>query len=348
MFLEQGFAGALDFGKTLYSSHVNLQHAELNAELAREASITREYDTHDLSSASDSVTRRFVFSLFEKNKNWLKALRLASTTMVDGSAIGLGNFKPEFFAPMGSALCFPIEVIVFCELCEEAIRRLGRTEKKYRRYRVYGDDIIVHRDVTPYLLELFQEYGFIANESKSFYGDEPFRESCGGHYLNGADAIPIQVGRKFVGFPTDLRRHPEAILELIALANSLQDVSESSRKLIIHHLRKHLDIRLGVLFTGDLLDSSRIHSWNPSNYAAPYYYDKDLQKTVNLGGHLSSPESFHLAGEQGLWAWLCTAERRNNVSDSDQRIVFDNRSQWEATRIRTMSDGSRPRICLPD
>lgn len=138
---------------------------------------------------------------------YLAATR-STATNYEGKRIPLVKF-----APMGSAVCFPVECVLFTGIVLEAamlyarihnrernltVSRLlkmfdtsiGSRDQVYRSLGVYGDDICVDSKLTPYVLFLLELYGFSINREKSFTGDRAFRESCGEFFLGG-DRIGI-------------------------------------------------------------------------------------------------------------------------------------------------------------
>lgn len=88
---------------------VNFTDQTVNRELALRSSRTREFATLDMKEASDRVSLSLVKALFPEN--WYRALyasRSPSTMLPDGRIVHLKKF-----APMGSAVCFPVEALVF-------------------------------------------------------------------------------------------------------------------------------------------------------------------------------------------------------------------------------------------
>jgi hypothetical protein len=92
---------------------VRLTDQTYNQKLAFLGSFSGLIDTLDLSSASDSVSSRLVAEIFPAS--WSGAMFAARSEQV----ILPGNVTvtPEKFAPMGSALCFPVQCIVFWAVC---------------------------------------------------------------------------------------------------------------------------------------------------------------------------------------------------------------------------------------
>lgn len=196
-YLQHGFSSAIDqfMGHHPHLRHcIQLHDQSINREFAQVGSVSGKYATIDLSSASDSVTWRLVKAAFAHTPLLLPcyATRSKFVLLPNGDKVPL-----EKFAPMGSALCFPVECIIFLALCELAVRRSGFRSRE-QVYVVYGDDIVIHHAVVEELLVLLRAFGFIVNTEKSFTArDSHFRESCGGEYLFGVDVTPLRLGRKF-------------------------------------------------------------------------------------------------------------------------------------------------------
>jgi hypothetical protein len=198
------FAGMISFSDQL-----------TNQDLARTGSFTRGLATLDMSEASDRVSLRQALSVVSRFP-WLReavlATRSKSAELPDGRVIPLRKF-----AAMGSALCFPMEAMVFLAAIFMGIERKliaeGSRKRLTRRdiasfkgsVRVFGDDIIVPVDCVPYVLEVFTHFGWKINTQKSFWTGM-FRESCGGDFYAGTDVTPIRIRQML---PTSRRAHTE-------------------------------------------------------------------------------------------------------------------------------------------
>lgn len=165
--------------------YVNFTDQSINQREAFKASKTREYATLDLKEASDRVSLTLVKRLFSGTGllEMLLATRTAQTQLPDGRILRLKKF-----APMGSALCFPVEALCFYFIAE-AMRRMWRIRG---RIYVYGDDLIVPRRLVPFLFEQFPLYGLKFNEDKCFK-EGFFRESCGCDAYNGCHINPVRM-----------------------------------------------------------------------------------------------------------------------------------------------------------
>lgn len=169
-----------------------------NRDLARQASIDQGYATIDLSEASDRVSLQLAQAVLGSNLLVGKvalASRSRSIILPDGTKHYLKKF-----ASMGSALCFPIETMVFRTIIEMGMRR----SPTYKRtgvkppVRVYGDDLIIPIDSTQSVCDLLEAMGLKVNLSKSFWASA-FRESCGSDWYSGHD---VSIVRNRAASPT--------------------------------------------------------------------------------------------------------------------------------------------------
>lgn len=170
---------------------VNFASQRINGELALQSSLTKELATIDMSEASDRVARKLVSRLFRDNVDFKDKLMALSTRIIElPDEI---NFIKEFpsakFAPMGSALCFPIMAIVHFALIRAICQFIGRPEHLDSIY-VYGDDILCHRDIVEAVYTYLPKFGMKLNQQKSYYKSF-FRESCGIHAYYGKDITPV-------------------------------------------------------------------------------------------------------------------------------------------------------------
>lgn len=297
MFVQQALfcSFSRNFDIDLMSRFVDLRDQTLSQRACRYGSVTNDVDTIDLSSASDSVSWDLVSSIFpDWIVEWLDFTRSEYVTCPDGSVRRLNKF-----APMGSALCFPIQCIVFTALCiysymlrdtwihthelesEEFSPALNRSiiffieykicpsegfihpaSHRYQPITVYGDDLIVDSSATAILIDLLSQFGFSVNTSKSFTGAQSFRESCGKFYLNGYDVTPIRYtleGRCSL-------KDASFFLSCIALVNRAGDYGYFGLKRIVQSSILYLgDSKRAILFTSDRDVGFGIYSYNPVN-----------------------------------------------------------------------------------
>lgn len=192
--IQQGIARQL---VRLLESHpytrgqVNFTSQYVNRMLASLGSAGASWVTLDMKDASDRVSLALIRRLFSGTHilPWLEASRTKATMLPNGETIVLNKF-----APMGSALCFPVESLVFWALsvaCLVCVRGLSRYSAMRSVY-VYGDDLIVGREDYPDLLQLLPEYGLMFNQAKCCT-DGLFRESCGLDAFAGVDVTPLKL-----------------------------------------------------------------------------------------------------------------------------------------------------------
>ncbi len=207
-FLQQGLARAIvprvEYrGVGINSIHMSSQFVgftdqEPNQLLACEGSVTGDLATLDLSEASDRVANTLVLEMLRPWPSLLEAVqacRSTSAELPEGQKVRLSKF-----ASMGSALCFPIEALVFTTIVFLGIQDARKTRlspkdfvKFFGMVRVYGDDIIVPTDCATAVAAKLEAFGLKVNANKSFWSGN-FRESCGGDYFHGEWVTPIRLG----------------------------------------------------------------------------------------------------------------------------------------------------------
>lgn len=246
---------------------IQLKDQTQNRNMAKEGSISDSMSTLDLSAASDSVAWSLVKAVFYRTPllKWLYATRSKKTKLPDGKVIALKKF-----APMGSALCFPIECLIFAAVIEYVTQKWCKTNKKAKPdYSVYGDDLIVARGITDEVIEALESLGFIVNRSKSFTKG-PFRESCGGDYYEGIDVSSV-----YYRLPAyNVRRMSPEVYAAICSASNL--CAERG----LYKLRSYLVSLIldkGPYFTDNTNQSPALYSPQPTNYHVSRHWSKDYQ-----------------------------------------------------------------------
>lgn len=263
MFFQQGIWGEIDrvvASSRWLKSRIGFHEQERNQELARKGSLERTYATIDLSAASDSVSYELVKRCFRGTKllRYLVTTRSKRTLLPDGRLINLKKF-----APMGSALCFPVETIIFAAICHLVTREHGVTGD----FSVFGDDIIVPTQCAEDVMNILVELGFSPNREKSFYDPTCwFRESCGAEYVDGFDVTPMRVSRKYAHTARDVRA-----TGFIDSANSAYQ--RGFKNLRQFFLRKLQEVEFVPLFGPEHLQGD-----NYTNYHTLRRWNSDLQK----------------------------------------------------------------------
>ncbi len=204
-----------DYVYTILESHpltkrsIRFKRQDVNQRLAYTASKDRRLATLDLKDASDRVHLHLVQRIFKTSGllEYLEDARSLHAVLPNGTNIVL--FK---YASMGSALCFPVEAMVFYTLVQSAMHILdgrrpsSRSISQYGKLiDIYGDDIIVPVEYTDFVVKYLESYALKVNVNKSFK-DSFFRESCGADFYNGVPVNPVYARM----VPHDNSRHWDA------------------------------------------------------------------------------------------------------------------------------------------
>lgn len=179
-FLQQGLGRYLR--RRLKRFGVDLDDQSWNQKLAQKAFL-HGFSTIDLEGASDSVSFQLVRLLLpERWFAYFADLRTPFSRFAAGSG-GFKSVKLEKFSSMGNAFTFELESLIFWSIASTLTEMLGYNSE---HVGVYGDDIVVKRNVAPSVIEVLSFAGFKVNAEKT-YLDGNFFESCGGNYFKGED-----------------------------------------------------------------------------------------------------------------------------------------------------------------
>ncbi len=206
-------------GSDYLSGMVGFRDQTPNQRMACSGSADGALATLDLSEASDRVSNQLVLRMLQAFPSLAGAVSACRTQRVDVPGYGIHSVAK--FASMGSAVCFPIEAMVFLTAVFTSIsmqlnRPLCRKDVISLRssVRVYGDDIIVPVEYTQSVVDGLETLGLKVNTSKSFWTGK-FRESCGKDYYDGQDVSVTYVRRLL---PTSQRSASE-VISAISLRN---------------------------------------------------------------------------------------------------------------------------------
>lgn len=256
------------------SNFIDFRNQSKSQKLARWSSLTGECATVDLSAASDRVSTRLVEYAFQTNPGLLDALHACRSRLVklpDGTL-----HRMRKFAPMGSAVCFPVQTIVFTgiALASVALTR-GLTpreaiEASVGYVQVFGDDIIIPVDSYPALVAILTELGLKVNEAKSYHTGF-FREACGMDAYKGDDVTPARI-RQFYS-----KSDPSSLKAVVDTSNNfymkgLWHLSAALLKTVPQAERKLLPI--GMLGDGAVSLFSFQRGWEPARVG----WDSDFQR----------------------------------------------------------------------
>lgn len=190
-----------------YAGRVNFSDQSINQVLAQKASLDQSYATIDMKDASDLVSWSLVLDVVPQD--YVAVLTALRTPTIRFGREG-ESIQIKKFAPMGSALCFPIEAILFFAIASTV------TPDVY----VYGDDIIVPTEFAEQVMARLESYGLLVNKDKSLYRGY-FRESCGLDAYKGHVISPIRYRKddyaSVVAFANNIRtafgdKHGEEII----------------------------------------------------------------------------------------------------------------------------------------
>lgn len=187
--------------KKLFKWGIDLKQGQSRHRLlACDASRNDHLCTIDLSNASDTVSKNVV-KLFLPDA-WYELL---STLRSPSTRVDKKWFYLEKFSSMGNGFTFELETLIFASIVRACARHSGITLTS-KDFGVYGDDIIIPKELTYSVLACLRYFGFTPNPKKTFV-EGNFRESCGGDYFNGFNVRGHFIGEE----PTD----PAAWIALI-------------------------------------------------------------------------------------------------------------------------------------
>lgn len=250
---------------------IKLRDQRQNQEFALQGSIDNSLSTIDLSAASDSVSWSLVKCVFRGTPilRWLYATRSRATLLPNGEQCALLKY-----APMGSALCFPIQCLIYTALIEYVSQQWCKTNMRPKApYTVFGDDLVVANAITNDVIDALTSIGFLVNGDKSFT-DGPFRESCGKDYYEGIDVSSVYY--RLPAYDVDTLT-PEVFSSICSSANLAQEHN-------LPTLRKHyLNVLLrsncsNVRFVSVHTESPALYSPQPTNYHVRWKWNVGLQR----------------------------------------------------------------------
>jgi hypothetical protein len=194
----------------LTKESVRFTDQQPNRIAAKYGSVNGKYSTIDLNEASDRVTVGLVRLLFpEPVLTALLACRSLGTKLPDGTYITLNKY-----APMGSALCFPVLSLTVWALLVSALPIFDADFNDNEVY-VYGDDVIVPTNLAEHAMIILELFGLKVNRDKSCTKGL-FRESCGLDAFRGTEVTPVRFRT-----PWSSHRSPDVYTSWISYANSM-------------------------------------------------------------------------------------------------------------------------------
>lgn len=185
------------------AGQVNFTRQEINQRLALRGSADGSLCTLDMKDASDLVSLELFRAVWPKRL--FKAFMATRST--HANVPNYGSLELKKYAPMGSALCFPVESLIFYACCVSALIREGVAPSvALRLVHVYGDDLVVPTTYAEDVIVALESIGLRVNNSKCCYRSK-FRESCGVDAYDGVVITPQRI-RKLPGLrPSDGAAH---------------------------------------------------------------------------------------------------------------------------------------------
>ncbi len=244
-------------GSALLRGSIGFTDQAPNQQMAYRGSLDGNLATIDLSEASDRVHSRLVADMLStcpELRAAIFACRSTRAQLPDGSVIPLKKF-----ASMGSALCFPIEAMVFLTIITSTLLRKkglrishSNVHTVLDNVRVYGDDIICPTEDVDDVVDALIHFGMKVNTAKSFWNGK-FRESCGRDYFDGTDITPVYIRRQ----PPTTRSDSVEVLSFVSTANQFY---RKGWWITAHALRTNVEKAVGTSVP-HVADTSEIIGW---------------------------------------------------------------------------------------
>lgn len=227
------------------SKGIPIRDQEVHRILALNASIDRENATIDESEASDRIARLLISGMTSLTPEYRNALMACSTRFIKPPCWAKTSdlLSTHKFAPMGSAVCFPIMSLVHYFLVKAIIliyskdRSIKVLQDLCSRVSVYGDDIVLPSSTVPLVYEWLPKFGIKINTNKS-YAKSFFRESCGMHAYKGCDITPVYI--KYTNFSSIDVSEAKQLASLIAAEELL---AFKGKEKTAAFLREHIEAK---------------------------------------------------------------------------------------------------------
>jgi len=141
----------------------------------------------DLKDASDLLSLALARFLLPK---WIFSIVTAYRTR---NVTWNGHRVPtRCLATMGSAVCFPLETLVFWAIARASTRIVLGEGYRTKDIRVFGDDIILPREAASNCIEALESAGLVVNHEKTCL-HTLVKESCGAWVLAGVNQPVIKL-----------------------------------------------------------------------------------------------------------------------------------------------------------
>ncbi|DAD52038.1 TPA_asm: RNA-directed RNA polymerase [ssRNA phage Esthiorhiza.3_12] len=316
------------------SKCLSLTDQSLNQKLALEGSLTDNWATIDLKSASDLLSVKLVETVFGYQREFLSLMMDCRSTQVECDQEDTTNLCK--FAGMGNALTFPVQSVCFAVICIASILNQQAKAPDYRnvvraaqRIRVYGDDIIVDTKYVHQCVNWLERAGLKVNTSKSFL-EGNFKESCGVEAFRGVDITPLYIKHR----PETIETSPELIAGFVSLSNQcwmqgLYKTSDYLKENVEARLRRRLPLvssRSGALGWHSRQDAMNPCKWDrrTQQFLTRSVVLVPLKRKDRLDGYPALLKFFHVP---------LLGRDKDHLSKT--AIRYKNRlvSRWVATQV---------------
>lgn len=302
-FLQQGLMKWIRTNMCgLHKVMIDFTSQEPNQQYALRASRWGHLATVDLSSASDRLSMWAVESMFSHSPDFLDLLLRTRSSHIKDS-IYLGEVREiKKFAPMGSAVTFPVQSLIYATAALAAsLVADGKVEGRYewrnrtlyriaQKIRVFGDDIILPKAAVPNLVRLLEFLELKVNLDKTHVSGH-FRESCGMDAYRGYSVTPAYISQVA---PTSPGTSLEAYVEQ----------SNNAHKAGLWNLAYEMLLLIPSAMRGLVPVSSRdlgctaLFTYTPGTQASKVRYNRRLQR-YEVKGIVPKP-----ASREGRDSWM--------------------------------------------
>lgn len=283
--LQLGVDGV--FRQQLISHGINLNSQRHNQNLARDG-IERDLVTIDVKNASGCIAKRVVRDHFPVA--WVDYLdKLRCNFAIVNNEL----HEYEQYSSMGNGFTFTLETILFFAICRAAARLCGRS-LQVNEVAVYGDDIIVPKDLALITIEALKLFGFATNLEKTYITGY-FRESCGkDYYYNTKTNVSVDVR------PIFIKEFPEYVDDLYDIYNRLRawcrqwlDATEDEVWWLIEDTLSSHPTTIPLPWGPSLREpiSTHLYTTDDSRYESKRDYYK-FQRVLRKAEEFNTPKTF--------------------------------------------------------
>lgn len=280
--------------------HINFSRQDINRSLAFKSSLDKSYATIDLSEASDRVHPSLVKNMMRGRTTLSRAIfacRSERAKLPSGKVISLSKF-----ASQGSALCFPVEAMIFYSVIVSAFIKHNKLRLSSDSVRtvskdvfVYGDDIIVPNAMVDVACQALEDAGLKVNRKKSFSNGQ-FRESCGMDAFAGVNVTPVYVRHPMPSSKRDTT-------ELIGLISASNQFYLKGYWKVASFMRLIAEKILGVV--PHVRSNSSVIGWHSVQEIQSFHgWNADNQTLITIGySPVVKEESDPLDGYHAMIKW---------------------------------------------